>query len=251
LREWLLAEPFSLGLSSGFFGFFAHAGFVSALEEAGLRPNRIAGASAGGLVGALWASGLEAARIRDELVGLRRQDFWDPFPGLGLLRGRLFRRRLEGLVPVQTFEECPIELVLSACDLVTRRPLVLDSGPLAPAIHASCAVPFLFQPVWIGWRPLCDGGVVDRPGLAGLVPGGRLLFHHLASRSPWRRRGSPALEPPIRPQTVCVIIDGLPRLGPFRLERATEAFEIARQTTLRALEQPVEGGLIRLPGSRD
>ncbi len=33
LREWLSEEPFSLALSAGFFGFFAHAGFVSALEE--------------------------------------------------------------------------------------------------------------------------------------------------------------------------------------------------------------------------
>ena len=38
-----LAEPFTLGLSAGFFGFYAHAGLVVALEEAGLRPARVAG----------------------------------------------------------------------------------------------------------------------------------------------------------------------------------------------------------------
>ena len=37
LREWLREQPFTLVMSSGFFGFFAHAGVVSVLEEEGLR----------------------------------------------------------------------------------------------------------------------------------------------------------------------------------------------------------------------
>ena len=52
LRDWLAGKPFTLVMSSGFFGFFAHAGVVSVLEEQGLRPARIAGSSAGALVGA-------------------------------------------------------------------------------------------------------------------------------------------------------------------------------------------------------
>ena len=34
LRDWLEAEPFTLALSAGFFGFFAHTGLILALEEA-------------------------------------------------------------------------------------------------------------------------------------------------------------------------------------------------------------------------
>jgi hypothetical protein len=41
LRAWLAEGPFTLGLSSGFFGFFAHAGVVSVLEAERLRPARI------------------------------------------------------------------------------------------------------------------------------------------------------------------------------------------------------------------
>ena len=33
VRQWFEDEPFALGISSGFFGFYAHCGFVSALEE--------------------------------------------------------------------------------------------------------------------------------------------------------------------------------------------------------------------------
>src|SRR5499427_2050428 len=105
LHEWLRQGPFTLVMSSGFFGFYAHTGVVTVLEEQGLRPTRIAGSSAGALVGALWGAGIPAARIREELLGLRRSDFWDLWPGLGLLRGGLFRALLERVLPVRTFEE--------------------------------------------------------------------------------------------------------------------------------------------------
>ncbi len=227
LREWLTEAPFALGLSSGFFGFFAHAGAVSVLEEEGLVPSRICGSSAGALVGGLWGAGVPARRIRDELLALRRQHFWDLGLGLGLLKGRLFRERLESILPVRTFEECPRPVAVSAFDVLSRRTAVLDTGTLAPALHAACAVPLLFHPVRIDGRMYLDGGVADRHGLAALRAGERVLYHHLASRSPWRRRNSPALRIPERPSLRAVAIPGLPRLGPFRLERAAEAMERA------------------------
>lgn len=246
LRAWLAEGPFALALSSGFFGFFAHAGALSALEEEGLLPERLCGSSAGALAGGLWAAGLPAARLRAELLALRRADFWDPGPGAGLLRGRLLRARLEALLPVDRFEACRRPLALSAFDVWRRRTVVLDAGPLAPAIHASCAAPLLFQPVRTGGRTLLDGGILDRPGLAGLGPAPRVLYHHLASRSPWRRPGSPALRVPVRPGLRAVSTPGIPRLGPFRLERAAEAIDRAAEGMRAALAAEVPPGL--LPG---
>jgi NTE family protein len=237
LREWLAEAPFTLGLSSGFFGFFAHAGAVSVLEEEGLVPSRICGSSAGALVGGLWGAGVPARRIRDELLLLRREHFWDPGFGLGLLQGKLFRSRLEELLPVRTFEECPRPVAVSAFDVVARRTAVLDAGPLAPALHASCAAPLLFQPVRIGGRTYLDGGVLDRHGLAALGAAERVLYHHLASRSPWRRRNSPALRIPERPSLRAVATAGLPRLGPFRLEGAAETMERAAEGMRAALSR--------------
>jgi NTE family protein len=235
LRDWLLEAPFTLGLSSGFFGFFAHAGVVSVLEEQGLLPARILGSSAGALVGGLWAAGVPARVIREELLALRRAHFWDPWPGRGLLRGARFRALLEALLPVRTFEECPRPLAVSAYDLAARRTEVLRAGLLAPAVHASCAVPILFQPVRIGSRTYADGGVLDRHGLAGLGPGERVLYHHLTSRSPWRRRDDPGLRVPELPSLRAVAIEGLPRVGPFRLARGPEAMERAADAMRAAL----------------
>jgi NTE family protein len=242
LRAFLAAAPYSLGLSAGFFGFFAHAGLVSVLEEEGLWPERVAGASAGALIGGLWASGLGAAPIEATLARLRREDFWDPGLGAGLLRGRRFRALLDELLVAKSFADCRVRLALSAHDLLGWRTVVLADGPLAPAIHASCALPLLFQPVWLRGRPHADGGIRDRHGLAGIPAQARLLYHHLASRSPWRRPGSPALAVPARPGMVTLVIRDLPRVGPFRLPEGRRAFAHARAAARRALDLPVSDG---------
>lgn len=246
LREWLRPGPFALGLSSGFFGFFAHAGMITALEENELFPCRTAGSSAGALVGTLWAAGLPAAAISERLLSLERREFWDPFPGPGLLRGRRFRRMLDELLPVGEFSECRFNAAVSVFDVLSRKARVIDAGPLAEAIHASCAVPFLFHPVWIAGRPFLDGGVGDRHGLAGLSGGGAILYHHLASRSPWRRKESPALLLPVRPGTVSLVIEGLPRSGPLKLENGRRAFFAARDATRRALNEKISCGVVRI-----
>jgi len=255
LRDWLGEGPYTLALSSGFFGFFAHAGILSVLEEEGLLPARLCGSSAGALVGGLFAAGLPAGGIREALLGLRRPDFWDPRLGMGLLRGARFRARVEALLPVPTFEACTRPVAISAWDPLARETVVLRSGPLAPAIQASGSVPFLFQPVRLGGRWLLDGGVGDRHGLAGAPPPGpagqlppRLLYHHITSRSPWRRADSPALRIPVRPGLVAVALHGLPRLGPFRLERGAEALARAAEGMRAALGGPAEQGLAAVEG---
>jgi NTE family protein len=240
LRQWLGEKPFGLGLSSGFFGFFAHAGVLTVLEDEALLPVRLSGSSAGALASGLWASGLSAVDMRDELFRLRRDDFWDPRPGLGLLAGRLFRQRLERVLPVRTFAECRAPLAISVYDVLTRRTRVIDAGLLAPAIHASCAVPLLFHPTWHEGRPLLDGGIADHPGLDGIPHGERLFYHHLVSRSPWRRLSRSSLAIPDRPDMAVLAIADLPRAGPFRLAAGARAFDVARKAAQEALDRPVE-----------
>jgi len=244
VREWLRERPYALALSSGFFGFFAHTGLVTVLEDEGLLPARLAGSSAGALVAGVWASGVSSLRIRDELVALRREHFWDPGPGLGLLRGRLFRARLDGLLAARTFAGCRAPLAISVYDVLSRRARVVADGDLAPAIQASCAVPLLFHPVWSGGRPLLDGGIADRPGVLGLCDGERALHHHLASRSPWRRAGGDSMQIPSRRGLVALVLGELPRVGPFRLEQGPRAFDAARRAARAALDRRVDGAVV-------
>jgi len=243
LAQWLTQGPYTLAMSSGFFGFYAHTGFLKAIEERNLGPETLCGSSAGALVAGSWSAGLDADEIARILCDLRRKDFWDPHPGLGLLQGHAFRALLEAILPVATFDACDHSLAMSAVDLKARAVQVLDHGDLAAAIHASCAVPGMFHPVRIQGRLLVDGGVLDRPGLAGTAPGARVLSHHLASRSPWRIRAPQA---PSGPQTVALVLDGLPRVGPFHLDRGAKAIDMAYRATQRALDTPIAHGVIRL-----
>lgn len=238
LREWLAEGPFGLTMSSGFFAFFAHTGFLQALVEAGFEPARVSGSSAGALVTGAYASGLSPDALAAELVGLTRDDFWDPGLGLGLLRGDLFRSRLDAMLPVSRIESCRIPAAISVHDVFARRTRVLSEGSLATAIRASCSVPLLFHPVVIGGRPQVDGGVSDRPGLLGM-PSPRVLFHHIASRSPWRARGSAGMQIPVRDGMVTVVIDELPRSGPFKLDAGRRALDLARETLRRSLDLPL------------
>jgi NTE family protein len=247
LGEWLAAGPFALAMSSGFFAFFAHTGLLSVLVEEGLAPVRVSGSSAGALVTGAWASGAEPAAIATKLLSLERSHFWDPAPGLGLLRGRLFRQALEEMLPVRTFEECRVPAAISVFDIAARRTRVVSRGPLAPAICASCAVPGMFHPVRLDGRLFWDGGIADRPGLAGMppIPGERVLYHHIASRSPWRRFGN-GMAIPRRPDMTSLVMADLPRSGPFRLEAGRRAYETARTLARVALRQRIEASEVHV-----
>ena len=237
LAEHLSAGPFHLALSSGFFGFFAHAGLVCALDEAGLAPASLSGSSAGALVAGAWASGRSGEEIAERILALRREDFWDLGPGPGLLRGALFQALLEQTLEAATFEACRAPLSVSVYDVRARRTVALSRGPLAVAVRASCTFPGLFQPTVIAGRPYLDGGIRDRPGLLG-APSSRVLFHHLASRSPWRAGDSASLSIPTRPNLIAVVLGDLPRLGPFRLRDGLRAFTLARARARSALSAP-------------
>lgn len=238
LRDWLAAEDFGLAMSSGFFSFFAHAGMLSALDEEGLRPTSLSGSSAGALVAGLYGAGVSCEVICQELSALSREDFWDPRPGLGLLGGRLFRDKLDALLPVKNFSDCTIPVSISAYDLIRHKTQVLDEGDLASAIHASCAFPLLFHPVRRERCLLSDGGIRDRPGLHAKPAEARTFYHHILSRSPWRP-GALGLAIPEYPGMLSLCIDKLPRANPFHLDRGRKAMELAREATRRALQMPV------------
>lgn len=238
LREYLRDAPFGLAMSSGFFSFFAHTGFLTVLEDEGLLPARLSGSSAGALVGAAWASGLDAPVLAGELERLQRTDFWDPGFGPGLLRGRLFRERLHRLLPQRTFSQGRAPAAVSVFEVRSRKTRVLESGDFASAIHASCAVPVMFHPVVIDGRAYLDGGILDRPGLEGMPPAQeRVLFHHIHSRSPWRTKGDNVI--PKRAGMVTLVIRELPRSGPFRLDEGRRAYREAKEATKRALDRTI------------
>ncbi|MEM7159527.1 MAG: patatin-like phospholipase family protein [Myxococcota bacterium] len=241
-REWLAREPFTLMLGAGFFGFFAHTGFLQALEAASLRPRRIIGCSAGALAGGLWASGLSGDALAEELLSLRRDEFWDPGLPLGvLLRGRKFNRKLRQVLSragVEDFGQCRIPFTAIVHDVLRRRTVPMSSGRIDLAIQASCTVPVMFRPLWIDRRLVVDGGVSDRIGLSAVESEERILMHYLPSRRKVVRSSRQPIPEEIPGHRLRVITPDLPRVTPFKLDQGPIALQHTRQYISRWLDEP-------------
>ena len=183
--------------SSGFFGFFAHAGFLAALRQLGVKPCVYAGSSSGAIVAAMAASGVSDRTIREMLFCLRKEDFWDPDPWYyltgqvlrlfkgysGYLRGNGFARLL-GKLPVKRIEDLKIPLAIIATNLTDKKETVFKNGDLIRAVQASGAVPMLFKPVRIDGSLYVDGGVTNKApvkALADLVEVDKIIVHFISS----------------------------------------------------------------------
>lgn len=152
----------------------AHVGALEALEEHGVYPDVIVGASVGALVGGLYAAGASAARLKAivadiswldlvslKLPSLNLTDLAKSLP-LGLLELDKMIGWIDSLIGEGIrFEQLNTPFTAVATDLVSGEVVAMNRGLLAPAIRASCAVPGVFTPYRRNGRLLVDGVVAN------------------------------------------------------------------------------------------
>ncbi len=150
-----------LALGGGAARGFAHIGVIQVLEEAGIRPDLVVGTSAGSLVAALYAAGLDGTRLGEAAASMDETTLADwAFPGRALIRGDAlarYVRRVTGGRPIEAMSK-PLGIV--ATDLDSGAGILFQRGDTGLAVRASSAVPAVFQPVRIGEREYVDGGLV-------------------------------------------------------------------------------------------
>ena len=155
-------RSFGLALGGGAARGVAHIGVLKVLEETGLRPQFITGTSAGSIVGALYAGGYSWDEIADVTRALDWSDFVQPvFPRMGMVRADRLEERLTHLLADRTIEELDIPFKAMTVDLECGELFIMDSGPVAHAVRASCSIPGIFEPVEHEGRLLVDGGVLN------------------------------------------------------------------------------------------
>lgn len=243
LREWLEEAPFTLALSSSFFGFYAHCGFADALYSAGHRPAKFTGASAGAIVAAALASDVTPADAREIFFSLKREDFWDPGPGLGLLRGKKFENNIKDRF-ARDICETKFPLEISVFDLWTMRTRYLTEGPLAKAVVASCSVPLMFHPVRMGKRIYLDGGILNK---SGIHPGHeRVLCVYLQSDGVHGMYERKVSFPPLHEGHKILHFKNFPRVDYRSLRGGTDAYQNIFLRTGKALSLPAQGNFLEV-----
>lgn len=149
-----------LALGGGAARGFAHIGVIKALETNGIVPEVIAGTSAGAVVGALYASGINAfdlQKLAFELDAGAVTD-WNLFDR-GWVKGEALEAFINKTVANRPLEKLDRRFGAVATNLQRGEMVVFASGNTGQAVRASAAVPGVFSPVTIAGVEYVDGGV--------------------------------------------------------------------------------------------
>ena len=160
-RPARVAWVFSSGGPRG----FVHIGVIKALEELGLKPDLIVGGSAGAMVGALYASGVRAAKLEALALdlGLLEVGRWAML-GEGKFDGAPIAAQVTEQIMAQTgqqaIEKLPIRFAAVAAEKLSRKPVVFNAGHAGLAVQASSAIEGMFTPVRIRGVQYIDADLV-------------------------------------------------------------------------------------------
>jgi NTE family protein len=151
-----------IALGGGAAKGFAHIGVIKMLEANGLKLEVVSGTSAGSVVGALYASGMDAFEMQQHAVALDETRIRDVtlFNG-GLVRGQKLQDYVNEMVGNRAFDKMRKPFAVVSTQLETGERTVFVRGNVGQAVRASCSIPGVFEPVKIGSFRYIDGGVVS------------------------------------------------------------------------------------------
>jgi NTE family protein len=154
-----------LALGGGFARGIAHVGALKVLEEEGIPIDYLSGTSVGSIIAAAYCSGVSAKELSEVALLVRFKHFarWT-FSRYGFCNNDRIDGLMRRMMKVHTFEEMRIPLAVAATEFNTGNAAVFTSGPVIPAVRASCAYPGMFLPVEVNGKTYVDGM------LAWLVP---------------------------------------------------------------------------------
>ncbi|MDG5799528.1 patatin-like phospholipase family protein [Marinilabiliaceae bacterium ANBcel2] len=181
-------------LSGGGAKGLAHIGVLQVLEEAGIRPDYIAGTSMGAIVGGLYSIGYSAQELDSIVTAVdwghllsdrillsdvmpEEKDDYQRYHGeiditsdgfstpAGFIEGHsvseLISRLSIRVAGIESFKDFPIPFKCVAADLISGRQHVFSDGDFTTALRASMAIPSIFSPVELDSMLLVDGGVLN------------------------------------------------------------------------------------------
>ncbi len=154
----------ALVLGGGAFHGTAHAGVIKVLEDENIPIDLIVGTSAGSMVGALYADYPHIDSLTPLVNDIKAKDVFD-FSIIrsseGFVSGKRLQTYLNQHLHVKNIEETEIPFVAVTTDMNKGKSVALSSGPIAPSVNASCAIPYIFEPVQMYGTLFSDGGIIN------------------------------------------------------------------------------------------
>ncbi|MDX8362322.1 patatin-like phospholipase family protein [Cytobacillus sp. IB215316] len=151
-----------LSLSGGSLRGAAHIGVLNELQFQNIDITHIAGTSAGALIAGLYACGMRPEQMEHELEDLSIRKMLDIQVGRkGWVKGKRIYEKLVQLTNGKHFSDLDIPLAIISLDLISGQLVIIKSGEVAKAIHASIAIPGIFAPVKHGNQLLVDGYILN------------------------------------------------------------------------------------------
>ena len=137
----------ALVLASGGPRGFAYIGAIEELQARGYNITSVAGASAGSLVGGIYAAGGIKA-FKEWICALEPMKIMSlmdvSVSKTYLVKGEKVIKAIEARVPEVNIEDLEIPFTAVATDLYTGEEVVFRKGPLFQAIRASISIPSYF-----------------------------------------------------------------------------------------------------------
>jgi len=163
LRE--IRPRVAIALGGGGARGFAHVGALRVFEQEKIPIDIVVGTSVGSLIGALYADQGHVLDAEYQALDAGTADLFDYgalsiFSG-GLIKGDKLEKFLRDRLHHTLIEQMAVPFAAVAVDLNSGQTVIFDHGPIAPAVHASCAIPGVFVPVEIDGHTYVDGGVTD------------------------------------------------------------------------------------------
>ncbi|MEE9190516.1 MAG: patatin-like phospholipase family protein, partial [Candidatus Neomarinimicrobiota bacterium] len=188
------AQKVGLVFTGGGAKVAAQIGVLKVIEEGGIQIDMVSGTSMGSFIGALYAIGYDANRIKEiffqenwseimqssevyrnslsmvekkydgRYIGVFPIRDWKIEIPAGLQKGQKLSQMISRYTwPVNHIEDFslfPRPFLCIATDLATGEAVVFEKGFLPEAVHASMTFPSLMEPIEIDGRLLIDGGLV-------------------------------------------------------------------------------------------
>ena len=243
-----------LVISGGGARGIAHLGALQVFREWGLAPDIISGTSAGAIIGAFYASGMEPEDIFEfirstEIFSFRKYARSKP----GFVDTEKFYDNFRECFTSDSFAALKLPVLVTATNLLSGTPVVFSQGELIRPILASAAFPGVFTPVRIGDTYYIDGGVLNNFPVDLLVGKCRKLigvyanpfelkgykdFKHSLSilERAYQIRAAYDSLPKFNDCTLVISPQGLKRFNTFDLNDLETIYQLGYESALRTLD---------------